>query len=93
MEVRTFQKDLNFLKKDEEGWKKVFKGLGLVAPKLKPKSQADVVAPIALTQLFAQMFDKGKKEDVEMIEKLFKANGFIMKESKGESRFVRRKDA
>ena len=92
MEVRTFQKDLHFLKKDKEGWQKVFKGLGLDAPKLKPKSRADDVAPIVLTQLFAQMLNKGKKEDVEMIEKLFEANGFIMKESKGESRFVRKEN-
>ena len=93
MEAKTFQKDLHHLKKDKEGWQKVFQGLGLVAPKLKPKSRADDIAPIALTQLFSQMLDKGKKEDAEMIEKLFEANGFIMKEDKGESRFVRREDA
>ena len=81
------------MKKPQEGWQEVFKGLGLTAPKLKPKNRADDVAPIVLTQLFAQMLEKGKEEDAEMIEKLFEANGFIMKESKGESRFVRRKDA
>jgi len=61
MEVWTFEKELDYLKNGKGGWQKMFEGLGLFSKHLKPKSPADFVASIALTELFGQMLDKGKK--------------------------------